>query len=1452
MAESDNYSLRGSFSKRLVPKKTHIVEPSSTHSERKSSSIAARFPPSNSPSSSFSSTASSSISPASSSDRQSCTLTSAEFYLKKLISLDPHELMLTISMEMLKWKDMLDLEDSNVDKLPLEDLFAFVMRVIHPVLLPKTTVMKHRFRQWIRTFFGSKFLGNRLPKLIMGLEDLIFLWREMHRITLRDKLAADIASKEANLQDRKRAKLIKIKKYYHDLQKKQGSSGRHKAENRASYEKKKQQLVESYDDLILRLKDELAERRERTEYEPLPHHEGLANLFTFFNLLLDHASPSVDASSMSVIHLFSQALSQRVRSMVSETMAESASLLEKRMGQLITSKGAKSLTAYYEDRRRGGTRTDLEVEVRTPTHLDPEAMALAMVPRLDQLREPCRRYIYHLPENIIDRPYSSADEYWTRQFFLLQADCFMGMQADIQWLQIFARERDEEQAQDLQQLSNLPVFVPGSKYYCNIYVDCEVRAFAMLDIGENVAYAISFKLYNPSHNSLTLEPHHAPIDWTRSNKLTRGRLVALSFDKFQSTVFWAHIAAHDVLLVANGLTLVSFLDNGKSFLSALSARRSCEGLVMVEGEMLFAAYSCTLGSLLALRNSNMPFEDEFVFLKNSRELPEYIRSLPTETVSRIQDEALHAVVLDETQQAAVTLALTQRVALIQGPPGTGKTFCGLRIVHMLFKFKQEAERVRINELQMRSLTNTTRPFSLEEESVGGGGAGPILVLTYKNHALDQFLTGCLNVTTNIVRVGSRSKSIQLEKYNLKTLYKQVSAKTHLRARFDTVHGVKLLKNEIGYCVYILNELLLTQNLPYLLSEMRAELTAAVFFANTDQLQQDLFLDNSSTISTISRSAFDALSLDAQIEMLIDMWIPLGPREEPRNPPRPDPILGPAPKEVRGASNNNNSNSSGSNSLNGAGELEDIEPRTILGQCDLPVDLPSFKRVFEGEERRMDEASEDIGLDMQNLRVSHLNKLRFPKKRDRNALDGLKQQANLWKMNLSDRVRVAKAWIWEAILLRHTRMVELHSQLTADYRQLREDMYLNVLKKADIVGMTTTGAANYHQLLLALRPSIVIVEEAAEIIESQLIACLSNLTRHLILIGDHKQLQPSITCYPLEHNKSLNISLFERLISNDFPHQTLGIQRRMHPNIARCVTSIYPHLRNHQILDTRTFQLHKPTPQVMFGGCEIPGMDKNLFFWNHHQLEVTSLSGFSVTNPHEVSMIALLAHCLLSQGVQPYRITVLTTYKGQLMVLRRVLKELARKFSRLWETNVDPIDVLTVDMYQGDENDIILLSLVRSNNDRKIGFLSRPNRYCVALSRARHGLYVCGNLSMLATNNEYWSGLVNDLGDCVSSELVIRCPQHPQNGVVLNANQDLSGYGEMMVWNGQGLCLEHSERDCHTSTYTIQAENSRRIIIQQDTLEEANRIDSRFPARVADFSPSDQTFHRNFLDHAAYA
>ena len=93
-----------------------------------------------------------------------------------------------------------------------------------------------------------------------------------------------------------------------------------------------------------------------------------------------------------------------------------------------------------------------------------------------------------------------------------------------------------------------------------------------------------------------------------------------------------------------------------------------------------------------------------------------------------------------------------------------------------------------------------------------------------------------------------------------------------------------------------------------------------------------------------------------------------------------------------------------------------------------------------------------------------------------------------------------------------------------------------------------------------------------------------------------------------------------------------------------------------------------------------------------------------------------------------------------------------------------VRVCAVDNFQGEENDIILLSLVRSNEEGKIGFLQIENRVCVALSRAKKGFYCTGNISLLKEKSELWSKIINDMEGCgsVGKALTLSCQNHPLN------------------------------------------------------------------------------------------
>src|SRR5690606_21204014 len=90
------------------------------------------------------------------------------------------------------------------------------------------------------------------------------------------------------------------------------------------------------------------------------------------------------------------------------------------------------------------------------------------------------------------------------------------------------------------------------------------------------------------------------------------------------------------------------------------------------------------------------------------------------------------------------------------------------------------------------------------------------------------------------------------------------------------------------------------------------------------------------------------------------------------------------------------------------------------------------------------------------------------------------------------------------------------------------------------------------------------------------------------------------------------------------------------------------------------------------------------------------------------MIAEFCNYLILNGNDPQKITILTFYAGQKFMIYRDM----RQHQGLRDAQ---IRVATVDAYQGEQNDIVILSLVRSNTEGKIGFLSVANRVCVALS-----------------------------------------------------------------------------------------------------------------------------------------
>lgn len=217
---------------------------------------------------------------------------------------------------------------------------------------------------------------------------------------------------------------------------------------------------------------------------------------------------------------------------------------------------------------------------------------------------------------------------------------------------------------------------------------------------------------------------------------------------------------------------------------------------------------------------------------------------------------------------------------------------------------------------------------------------------------------------------------------------------------------------------------------------------------------------------------------------------------------------------------------------------------------------------------------------------------------------------------------------------------------------------------------------------------------------------------------------------------------------------------MRPEIREILNPIYKEtqLRDHE---------------SVMGRDPIMGMGKhNMFWFCHTQPEDNYEDTPSKANKFEAIMIAKFVEYLVFNQQNPTKITILTFYTGQRQLLAR---ELAQN-SNLRHSG---LKIATVDSFQGEENDIVILSLVRSNNDGIIGFLANENRVCVALSRAQRGFYIFGNAEMVTQRSNLWWDIGNLLQKSVQPkkigfQLPLTCHNHKTQTLI----EDIHDWGNL--------------------------------------------------------------------------
>lgn len=642
--------------------------------------------------------------------------------------------------------------------------------------------------------------------------------------------------------------------------------------------------------------------------------------------------------------------------------------------------------------------------------------------------------------------------------------------------------------------------------------------------------------------------------------------------------------------------------------------------------------------------------------------------------------------INQSQRAAIKLALSKRVALIQGPPGTGKTFLGVRIAEIIHRNTPER----------------------------------ILCVCFTNHALDSFLLDLHAAGIDkIARIGGRCTSEQLDQFSIHRLVQAHQGERTRAARRR--HGQ--LKGRMEE---------LTEQAKALSSQLNKSTIGPKWWRTINTFLGDNYPHLCEQLTVRGETDADGFRLvgpdgaAVEADFLWRRW------------------------------------------------LAGADPGPLADHVRSIVSAQRAARAAQQEEAQRErerELDDGGGASHEAMRSADIGDM------DLGRID------DLFALRRAERNRARAAMQYELFQAEReelSKLLERYEACRSELMTVRQASWAEVLRGVRVIGCTTTGAAKFKDVLADVTIGVLLVEEAAEILEAHVLTSLQPNTKHLIMIGDHKQLRPKLESFALtvagRGGHDFNRSLFERLVVAGSTHVTLNVQHRMRPSISRLIRPTYPELADHE-------SVHSHPP--------MRGMRTSVVFVDHDQPEGTRAvrgsggdaeteDAMSKTNQHEAQLVSAIVVYLLRQGYAPEQLVVLTPYLGQLALLRRTL---ARDLTVLVDERDEDelvaqaggeadgaanapaaapsaghtrsaapqpsVRVATVDNYQGEEADVVIHSLVRCNEKGTIGFLREPERVNVLLSRARHGQILVGSASTLRAasvrdGTGLWKRILDDL------------------------------------------------------------------------------------------------------------
>ncbi len=336
-------------------------------------------------------------------------------------------------------------------------------------------------------------------------------------------------------------------------------------------------------------------------------------------------------------------------------------------------------------------------------------------------------------------------------------------------------------------------------------------------------------------------------------------------------------------------------------------------------------------------------------------------------------------------------------------------------------------------------------------------------------------------------------------------------------------------------------------------------------------------------------------------------------------------------------------------------------------------------------------------------------------------------------------------IWQ-IKENHKRGDNVHQKIARLRDRASEiEMAINaqLFDEARVVACTLVGSAN--KLLVRHKFSTLFIDEAAQALEPACWIAIRRASR-VILAGDHQQLPPTIKCYEAM-KQGLGKTLMERIVENQPDAVTLlKVQYRMNDDIMKFSSDWFykGEVESDESVKHRSVLDLEHSIQWIDGNEILQQVNEDLEKQGspEEKLDIDFTEQFIGENHGRINkaeaelVLSTLKNYIDKIGKERFLaerldVGIISPYKVQTQYLRQQIRkrEEFRPFRQV-------ISVNTVDGFQGQERDIILISLVRSNDNGQIGFLSDLRRMNVAMTRARMKLIIFGDKATLQHHTFY--------------------------------------------------------------------------------------------------------------------